>query len=111
MRRLKRLRRTNENNTNTTLNLSNTNDKCIKSIMEGEMKETIVTYLPYFLSANTIYAMLLAGNKKKNAWAFGLVGQLAWLIWILLSESWGLLPMNIALWVVYGRNYVKWRGK
>ena len=70
------------------------------------MKEIIITYLPYILSANTIYMMLLAGNKKKGAWGFGLAGQLLWGIWIAVSGSWGLLPMNIALWVVYGRNYL-----
>ncbi len=73
------------------------------------MKEIIITYLPYILSANTIYMMLLAGNQKKNAWAFGLAGQLLWLIWIVLTKNWGLLPMNIALWIVYGRNYLKWK--
>lgn len=73
------------------------------------MEQIIVKYLPYLLSANTIYLMLLAGNKKRSAWLFGLFGQLAWLVWILLSESYGLLPMNIALWVVYGRNYLKWK--
>lgn len=72
------------------------------------MKITIIKYLPYLLSALTIYSMLLAGNKKKGAWLVGLVNQLLWLFWIILSSAWGLLPMNIALWVVYGRNYFKW---
>lgn len=71
-------------------------------------KTDIVKYLPYLLSANTIYTMLLAGNKKRGAWVFGLFGQLGWLVWIVLTQAWGLLPMNIALWFVYGRNYVKW---
>ena len=52
--------------------------------------------------------MLLAGNKKRGAWFVGLINQFLWLIWIVLSSAWGLLPMNIALWVVYGRNYLKW---
>lgn len=72
------------------------------------MRETIITYLPYLLSAITIYSMLLAGNKKRGAWLVGLVNQLLWLVWIVLSGAWGLLPMNIALWVVYARNYIKW---
>ncbi len=72
------------------------------------MKEIIITYLPYLLSAITIYSMLLAGNKKKGAWAVGLVNQFLWLIWIFLTATWGLLPMNIALWIVYARNYLKW---
>ncbi len=68
----------------------------------------IVEILPWLLSANTIYAMLLAGNKKRGAWFWGLFGQAGWLAWILTTESWGLLPMNVALWYVYARNYMKW---
>jgi len=52
--------------------------------------------------------MLLAGNKKRGAWAVALANQFLWLIWIFLTATWGLLPMNIALWIVYTRNYVKW---
>ncbi len=73
------------------------------------MKETIIKYLPYLLSAITIYSMLLAGNKKRGAWVVGLINQVLWLVWIILSSAWGLLPMNIALWIVYGRNYIKWK--
>ena len=72
------------------------------------MKEFIIVYLPYILSAITIWMFLLAGNKKKSAWIVGLINQLLWIIWIILSASWGLLPMNLALWVVYSRNYIKW---
>jgi len=73
------------------------------------MKEEIIKHLPYILSGITIYQMLLAGNKKRRAWLYGLVNQFLWLIWIILSSTWGLLPMNIALWIVYGRNYLKWK--
>jgi len=73
------------------------------------MKELIITYLPYFLSANTIYFTLLAGNKNKHAWLLALIGQVFWLIWIIASESWGLVPMNLGMWIVYGRNYLKWK--
>jgi hypothetical protein len=72
------------------------------------MKEIVIKYLPYVLSAITIYSMLLAGNKRKGAWFWGLLNQFLWLIWIGLTHAWGLLPMNIALWIVYGRNYLKW---
>jgi len=72
------------------------------------MKEIIITYLPWFLSANTIYFTLLAGNKNKYAWALALAGQFFWLVWILASETYGLLPMNIGMWIIYYRNHVKW---
>lgn len=68
----------------------------------------IVSYLPWILSGITIYSMLLAGNKRRGAWSIGLLNQLLWLVWIVLSESWGLLPMNIALWIIFARNYRKW---
>lgn len=71
----------------------------------------IKTVLPYFLSAITIYTMILAGNKRQGAWAVGLLNQFLWLIWIISMSAWGLLPMNIALWVVYGRNHFKWNKK
>lgn len=50
----------------------------------------------------------MAGNKHPKAWLIGLCNQLLWLIWIFAVGAWGLLPMNLALWVVYGRNHLKW---
>lgn len=69
---------------------------------------TLETIIPYILSAITIYMFVLAGNKSKYAWAVGLGNQALWLIWIIISATWGLLPMNLALWVVYARNHLKW---
>ena len=73
------------------------------------MKELISTYLPWLLSAITIYMTLLAGSKHKNAWLVGLANQALWLSWIIASGPFGMLPMNIALWFVYGRNHIKWK--
>lgn len=65
-------------------------------------------YLPWLLSVITIYMTLLAGNKHRHAWLLGLLNQFLWLFWIMTVEAWGLLPMNLALWVVYARNHFKW---
>lgn len=73
------------------------------------MAEHIAFWLPWLLSAITIYTMFLAGSRKRYAWAVGLGNQLLWLVWIIASASWGLLPMNLALWVVYTRNHLKWQ--
>ena len=73
------------------------------------MKHLITTYLPYLLSAITAYTMLLAGNKKAGAWLVGLLNQALWLTWIIVSGTWGLLPMTGVMIVVYIRNYVKWK--
>ena len=68
----------------------------------------IINYLPYLLSAITVYIYLLAGNKDKKVWVVALASQVLWLIWIVAVKSWGLLPGNIALWIVFFRNYFKW---
>jgi hypothetical protein len=69
---------------------------------------TLEIIIPYILSAITIYMFVLAGNKSKHAWAVGLGNQALWLTWIIISSTWGLLPMNMALWFVYARNHFKW---
>ncbi len=73
------------------------------------MVEAIRLYMPLLMSAVTIWMTLLAGNKHRHAWAIGLANQALWLTWIITVGAWGLLPMNIALWIVYGRNHLKWR--
>lgn len=73
------------------------------------MREDVVTYLPWLLSAITIWMTLLAGNMHRSAWLVGLANQLLWLIWIFAAQAWGLIPLNIALWIVYGRNHLKWQ--
>ena len=72
------------------------------------MKEAIVLYVPWALSILTIWTAFLAGNKTKAAWQIGIAAQALWLLWIILSETWGMIPGNIALWIVYTRNYYKW---
>ena len=71
-------------------------------------REHIVAYLPWLLSVITIWMTVLAGNKHSSAWLVGLANQALWFGWIVASASWGLLRMNIALWIVYGRNHWKW---
>lgn len=75
----------------------------------GETSRVLVAaYLPWLLSAITIWFNLMAGNKQPMAWAIALVGQAGWTAWIVTTGNWGFLPMNIALWFVYARNHVKW---
>jgi hypothetical protein len=75
------------------------------------MREAIITYLPWLLSAITIWMTLLAGNKTRWAWLIGLCNQVLWAAWIITSESWGLAPMCLALTVVYARNHIRWNVK
>ena len=70
---------------------------------------------PLVLSAISIAMTLMAGGLKKNAWLLGLFNQVLWLLWILYTSvhgkpgNIGFLAMNIAFWIVYGRNHLKWK--
>ena len=72
------------------------------------MKHWIVMYLPWFLSGLAIAMTQLAGNMNRHTWAVGLVAQVGWSVWIVASETWGLIPLNVCLWYVYTRNHLKW---
>lgn len=72
------------------------------------MTEFLVVYLPWVLSALTVYSMWLAGEMSRHAWLVGLVNQTLWLLWITLSGMWGLLPGAVAIAFVFLRNYIKW---
>lgn len=75
------------------------------------MKQFVIVYLPWVLSGITIWMNILAGNLHKSSWLIGLIGQVLWLVWILISENWGFLPLNITLWIIYFRNHRKWNRK
>lgn len=75
------------------------------------MREVLVDWLPWVLSATTIWSMLLAGSVRTLAWTVGLWNQVLWFVWILAGATWGLLPMNVALAIVYVRNRRAWRAR
>lgn len=65
--------------------------------------------LPWVISALTITAMHLAGNKSRHAWTLGLFNQTLWTAWVVHTESWGLLVTVAGMIFVYTRNLRKWR--
>ena len=69
----------------------------------------ITTYLPWLLSAITIASTVLAGNLNRWAWALSGLNQILWFIWIASTSTWGFLPMNIILAIVFARNHLKWQ--
>lgn len=72
-------------------------------------KQAVIEYLPWLLSLITIVMTVMQGNLHRHAWALGLINQCLWLAWTILAGVWGLLPLNLALWVVYWRNHRRWR--
>ena len=66
--------------------------------------------LPWAMSAVTLAAIFAAGHKKPWAWLLSLGNQALWLAWIYLTwpTASGLLPMCLALIVLYARNHFLW---
>lgn len=71
-------------------------------------RQLAVLILPWVLSSLTITMTVMTGNKHSKSWLVGLASQLLWTTWILLSQTWGLIPLNLTLWVLYYRNHQKW---
>lgn len=80
-------------------------------LMGMTIKELVVFILPWILSCLTLWMTFLAGNNNPKTWLIGLFSQCLWIIWILLSKSWGLIPLNLGMWVIYYRNHRKWNKK
>jgi hypothetical protein len=68
----------------------------------------MLDYLPWLISALTIISTVLQGNLWKNVWVLNFGIQLVYLVWILLSENYGFLPLTFTLMVIYVRNHLKW---
>lgn len=64
--------------------------------------------VPLILSTITIFSLVWVGNKRPSGWLLCALSQIIWLGWIVSTKNWGFLPMNLALTLVYVRNYRKW---
>jgi len=62
---------------------------------------------PWILSCFTIWTFFLAGDQNRHTWRVGLVSQVFWMTWIYTTGSWGLIPGNVGLTIVFIRNELK----
>lgn len=67
------------------------------------------TLLPWATSAGTLLGMWLVGQKRSVGWIVGLVNQVLWVTFAIVYAAWGLLPLTLALIVIYTRALVQWR--
>ena len=72
------------------------------------MKEFIVLYLPWFLSFMSIVVQYLAGSKSLSAWVISIPLQLFWIVWIIVSGTYGFIPLNVCMTIISIRNLLKW---
>lgn len=67
--------------------------------------------IPFATSLVTLWGMYEAGSKRSRGWLIGLCNQALWFVFIVAFGAWGLLPLNVALVVVYSRNLISWRAE
>lgn len=64
--------------------------------------------MDWVLSVTTLICIEL--NVRKVWWSYllALANQVVWTIFIVTSQKWGLLPLNIALYIMNTRAAIRW---
>jgi uncharacterized membrane protein len=65
--------------------------------------------LDLVISVVTIIQMYLLSRKAKSGLYVGIFSQFLWFAFIITTGSWGLLPLNIALWYIFLTGILKWK--
>ena len=65
-------------------------------------------WLDITISVVTLAYMYLLSRQRKVGLYFGLLSQVLWLAFIYVNKSWGLIPLNIALWWVCITGLQRW---
>lgn len=63
----------------------------------------------WILTAFGVVGLILAGRRKWQGWAIGLVTQVFWLWFAVASGQWGFIVSAIAYGIAYSINIWKWR--
>lgn len=79
--------------------------------MEENLKQVIITYLPYLISIVTLWVMKITGDNNPKAWLFTILNQFLWLFWIWISGNNGFIILNIGIIAISLRNHFKWKKK
>ena len=54
-----------------------------------------------------IITVWIYGNRSRKAPIVGMVGQMLWW-WLTISQSmWGLIPLNVVMFIIHIRNYIR----
>lgn len=69
----------------------------------------VIDHMTWAMSVMTIWSSWLAGGKSLLTQKVKLVGQVLWTIWVFGSQTWGLVPLNIAMWFLILRAYTMWK--
>ena len=65
----------------------------------------------FFIELAASFAAILTvriyGNRSRKAPIVGMFGQILWW-WLTISQSmWGLIPLNVIMFIIHIRNYIR----
>lgn len=66
----------------------------------------IATWFPYFLSAISIAATVVARSKQRHAGLLNLLAQAGWLVYIVAESAWVFLPLIATLTILYWSDHL-----
>lgn len=65
----------------------------------------------WLLTAIGILGLWLAGSNNKVGWMIGLLAQVLWIAYAIVSKQYGFLLSALAYGTVYFRNFKRWKLK
>lgn len=66
-------------------------------------------WLDWVLSGTSFVMLWLMGNKNSYAPMVGIFNQVLWIVYVVHTEHWGLLPGVLGYTLIHIRNAIKWR--
>lgn len=63
--------------------------------------------LPWVTTVTGVSVMYLAGRARtrRAAWVLGVLNQIPWITYAVITQSWGFIPGSLLYGSVYIRNY------
>lgn len=68
----------------------------------------LFNYFDWVVSLTTLCCMELMIRQKWYAWIAGLLNQFIWLVFIISNDKYGLLPLNILMFIQNTRGLLNW---
>ena len=65
-------------------------------------------YMDWIVGFTTLISVELMIRRKWYAWVTAILNQFVWLTYIYYEDQWGLLPLNIALFIMNTRGLLAW---
>lgn len=69
----------------------------------------IIPALELLISIITIIQMYMLSRHMMYGLYVGLASQVLWIMFIVTTKSWGLLPLNVVLWWVFISGIIEWK--